>query len=337
MQSFSHYFKTASHLFFGKHTFSLLLFAVVGLAGVCPGPVSDGGFLSSDWITRIGIALIFFVQGLSLSTHSLTSGYRPLRLHGFVLFWNFLGMPVVTCALVYPFARLLPMELLLGLGALALMPTTIASANAYTAVSGGTVANAIFATVLSNLLAVFVVPVVAIAYFKWDRAIDVSLVRVLLNLVYILLVPLILGQVVQKLVRLNPGRIAKIARRINSGIILFIVYLAFARSMHSGVFEELSPGLLVIVVFGVALLLLVTSALVWISASWLQLDRSQKIAAFYCASQKSLAAGLPLVSSVLLAIPEMETAAMVFIPLFCFHPLQMLLAGIVSVRLKAVK
>ena len=320
--------------FLRKHVFSLLLFAVVGLAVAFPEPVSTGGLLDSDWTTKLGVSMIFFLQGLSLSTQSLAAGYRPLRLHGFVLSWNFLWLPAVAFLLLYPMSRILSVELLLGFGALVFLPTTIASANAYTAISGGNVANAIVSTTLSNLLAVFVVPAVAIVYFKLERSIEIPLGRVLLSLAYMLIIPLVLGQVVQWLIRPNVDTVSKITRQMSAGITLLIVYLAFARSMNAEIFEGISFESLALILFAVVLLLLVTSAFVWKSTVWVNLDMAQRIAAFYCASQKSLAAGLPLISSILLVIPEMQDMAMIFIPLLCFHPSQMLLAGIVAAQLK---
>jgi sodium/bile acid cotransporter 7 len=320
--------------FLRKHAFSLMLFAVVGLAVAFSAPVSESGFLRGDWLTKFSVAIIFFLQGLSLPTKSLAAGYKPLRLHGFVLFWNFLGFPAVACLLLYPMARVLPAEVLLGFGVLAFLPTTIASATAYTSISGGNVANAIVSTVLSNLLAVFIVPAVSVVYFRLELSVEIPLGRVLLSLAYMLVAPLLLGQIVQSRVRLNMDKTTQVTRHGSAGLILFIVYLAFAKSMNSGIFERLSFSSLAITLFAVVLLLLGTSFLVWTSAFWLELKMSQRIAAFYCASQKSLAAGFPLVSSILLTIPDLEDTAMIFIPLLCFHPLQMLLAGIVSPLLK---
>ena len=324
-------------LFLRKYILSVLLFAVVGLAVAFPQPVSGDCFWSGfigDWLVKLSAAIIFFLQGLSLPTSSLMAGCRPLRLHCFVLFWNFISFPVVTFLLLYPIARFLSSELLLGFGVLAFLPTTIASATAYTTISGGHIANAIVSTVLSNLLAVFVVPVVSIIYFKLGFSVDIPLGKVLLNLIGILVVPLALGQIAQRLLRLNRKGAPKFTKQLSSGFILLILYMAFANNVHTGIFEQLSFRLLAVTLFSVVLLLLVTSVLVWSSAFWIKLEMSRRIAAFYCGSQKSLAAGLPLVSSILLSIPDMKDTGIILIPLLFFHSLQMLLAGIISSQLK---
>ena len=233
-----------------------------------PEPVADGGVFSARWLTRLSIAVILFLQGLSLATDSLTAGYRPLRLHGFVLLWNFVGFPAVTGLLLYPFSRILPAELLLGFGALAFLPTTIASATAYTAIAGGSVANSVVSTLLSNVLAIFVVPAVAVVYFRLESSVDLSPGRVLFELFCMLLVPLMVGQVAQKVIRSDRTWSAQIIRRTSAGILLFVVYLAFARNRNAGIFEELTFRLMALTIFAVVFLLLAVSVLVWISTSW---------------------------------------------------------------------
>jgi len=85
-----------------KHAFTLWLLAAVGLALLFPGLGSKGGFLRPELTTQWGVAVIFFLQGLSLPTRSLAAGYQPKRLHVFVLSWNYLWFPVVMGLLLVP-------------------------------------------------------------------------------------------------------------------------------------------------------------------------------------------------------------------------------------------
>ena len=316
-----------------KHAFTLWLVAAVLLAVYFPEPASQSGFLRAQWITQIGVAVIFFLQGLTLPTRSLAAGYKPKRLHVFVLSWNFLWFPVVTGLLLIPLSRLLTPELCVGFWLLAILPTTVASAIAFTSLSGGDTSNAIFSTIFSNLLAVLVVPTIAVAYLASETAIEISLTGIFMSLARLLVLPLIVGQVARQLLPALAGRIAGVAKLVSSGIIIFIVHAAFAQSVSSGLLDELSLALCLGVAVGIVTILLVTSVLIWWSGSWLRLQRAQRIAAFFCASQKSLASGLPLASSILLAAPGVVDPAMVLIPLICFHPVQLAFAGLLTGRL----
>ena len=316
-----------------KHAFTLWLVAAVLLAVYFPEPASQSGFLRAQWITQIGVAVIFFLQGLTLPTRSLAAGYKPKRLHVFVLSWNFLWFPVVTGLLLIPLSRLLTPELCVGFWLLAILPTTVASAIAFTSLSGGDTSNAIFSTIFSNLLAVLVVPTIAVAYLASETAIEISLTGIFVSLAQLLVLPLIVGQVARQFVRALAGRIAEVAKLVSSGIILFIVHAAFAESISSGLLNELSLALCLGVGMGIVTVLLVTSVVIWWSSTWLHLQRAQQIAAFFCASQKSLVSGLPLASSILLAAPGVVDPAMVLIPLICFHPVQLVFAGLLTGRL----
>ena len=316
-----------------KHAFTLWLFAAVGLAIVCPKPASAGGFLRPELTTQWGVAVIFFLQGLSLPTRSLAAGYKPKRLHVFVLSWNYLWFPVVTGLLLIPLSWLLTPELCLGFWLLAILPTTVASAIAFTSISGGDAANSIFSTIFSNLLAVLIVPTIAVAYLASETAVEVSLGAIFVSLARLLVLPLVVGQVVRWGMRALAQRIAGATKVVSSGIIVFIVHAAFAESVSSGFLAGLSARALLGVLVGVVSVMLVTSALVWASAAWLRVERPQRIAAFFCASQKSLASGLPLASSIFLAAPGVVDPAAVLIPLICFHPLQLVFAGVLSARL----
>jgi sodium/bile acid cotransporter 7 len=316
-----------------KHAFTLWLFAAVLLAIYFPEPASEGGFLRAKWTTQWGVAVIFFLQGLSLPARSLAAGYKPKRLHVFVLSWNYLWFPVVTGLLLIPLSWLLTPELCVGFWLLAILPTTVASAIAFTSIAEGATANAIFSTIFSNLLAVLIVPTIAVIYLTSETAVEVSLGAIFVSLARLLVLPLLIGQVVRWGMRALAQRMAGAAKLVSSGIIVFIVHAAFAESVNSGFLDGLSLGALLGVLVGVVSVMLVTSGLIWTSSAWLRVERSQRIAAFFCASQKSLASGLPLASSILLAAPGVVDPAMVLIPLICFHPLQLVLAGVLSARL----
>lgn len=318
-----------------QHVFTLWLCVAVGLAICFPVPASKGGCLRPEWTTQWGVALIFFLQGVVFPTRSLIAGCRPRRIHLFVLSWNYLWFPLVTGLVLYPLSALLTPDLRLGFGLLAILPTTIASAIVWTAITAGDTAIAIVATIASNLLAVLIVPIIAVAYFASQTVLEIEWSVLWVSLTRLLILPLLLGQVLRYLLNRPLDHLSVPAKMVNHAMILFIVHAAFAQGVSSGFLTQLSPSVLSAVLLGVVVLLLVTSTLVWISAAWLRIDHSQRMAAFFCASQKSLASGLPLASSILLVVPGMVDWAVVLIPLLCFHPLQLLFAGVVSQRLSS--
>jgi len=315
-----------------KHAFTLWLLCGVILAMLFPGPAAEGGFLNAKLLTKIGVWVIFFLQGLSLPTSELATGYKPKRLHVFVLSWNYLWFPLVVGLLMWPLSLLLPENLRLGFWLLAILPTTVSSAVTFTAVSGGNSSNAIFSTVFSNLLSVLLVPAICVAYLAAEAEAQVPLLPLFSKLFSLIVLPLIIGQIIRKIMPLRSTAFAKKTKSFGNWIIVFIVHAAFANSVQSGFLAALSGGDVAAVIFSTALLLLLVSALVWWTSRWIQPNRGQRIAAFFCASQKSLATGLPLATSILAAAPGVVDAAAVLIPLMCYHPSQLVLAGFLSGR-----
>jgi len=317
-----------------KHGFTLALLAVLVLAVYYPALGAEGGALRPEWSTKLGVWLIFLMQGLSIPGQELRDGYRPIRLQIFVLAWNYLLFPLVTIACLSVTWKWLPNDILLGFGLLSILPTTIASAITFTSLSGGRTSSAICAAVLSNLLAVLVVPFWFSVYLKADSDIVLPLLPILGKLVLLIVFPLLLGQAL----RIAAPRIAETASKwtkaISSVIILFIVYVAFANSVLQGQFEAFTfPTILGLLIGALALLLLI-SALIWWSSMLLNLRREERLAAFYCASQKSLATGVPLLTILFTAMSHAVSInyGALFLPLIVFHPFQLILAAIWSER-----
>jgi sodium/bile acid cotransporter 7 len=315
-----------------KHAFTLWLLLGVALAIFFPGPGAKGGFLHSEFTTKLGVSLIFFLQGLSLPTSELTRGYKPKRLHAFVLSWNYLWFPILIGLLLFPMSLILPAELRLGFWLLSILPTTVSSAVVFATVSGGNTSNAIFATVFSNLLSILLVPMVAVTYLATETETNIPLAPLFTKLFILIILPLIVGQILRKALPQASATISKKAKPCSNWIIIFIVHCAFAQSVRSGFLDQLSGGSILAVIGCTVFTLLLASQLVWWTSAWLKPTREQRISAFYCASQKSLATGLPLATSILAAAPGTVDAAAVLIPLMCYHPAQLVLAGFTSGR-----
>jgi sodium/bile acid cotransporter 7 len=313
-----------------KHAFILwLLFAVV-IAIIFPAAGAKGGFFHSELTTQFGIWIIFFFQGLSLPTRELKIGYKPKRLHVFVLTWNYLLFPGLMVLLLLPLRFVLLPELRLGFYLLAILPTTVSSAVVFTTISGGETSNAIFATIFSNLLSILLVPTVVLAYLSAGTELVVPLSPLFVKLFILLALPLIAGQVIRNFLNERSVWVSERTKNLGNWIIVFIVHCAFAQSMKSGFLSQLSATSILTVMSITVFVLLVSSRLVWLSSVFIEPTREQRITAFFCASQKSLASGLPLITSIMVAAPWLVDGAAVLIPLLCYHPAQLVLAGLIS-------
>jgi sodium/bile acid cotransporter 7 len=174
------------------------------------------------------------------------------------------------------------------------------------------------------------VPAVALAYLSAGTELIVPIAPIFTKLLILIVLPLIAGQAIRKFLTDRSVRVSKRIKPLGNWIIIFIVHCAFAQSVSSGFFSQLSATSILTVMSSTVVVLLVVSRLVWWSTALIKPTREQRITAFFCASQKSLATGLPLITSIMVAAPWLVDGAAVLIPLLCYHPAQLVLAGLIS-------
>jgi len=86
----------------------LLALAVVVIAAIlAPAPGASHGFLHVDWIATYGIAVVFFLYGLTLAPERLREGASNWRLHLTVQLSTFVLFPVVVLLMLRLFGGLL--------------------------------------------------------------------------------------------------------------------------------------------------------------------------------------------------------------------------------------
>ena len=76
------------------------MIAAVVLAFVFPEPGAHGGFLHPEVLNKLGIALVFYLNGLSLSMHSLRQGATRWRVHLLIQLSTFLVFPLLGLGLL---------------------------------------------------------------------------------------------------------------------------------------------------------------------------------------------------------------------------------------------
>ena len=304
------------------------LVAAVGLAWLYPAAGAQGGFLRPDITIRAGVVLIFFSQGLTLALATLRQGALRWRLHVVVQAWTFLLFPLVGLILDRVAGSRLPSDLRMGFLFLCVLPTTLSTAIVFTTLAGGNVAGAVFNATLSNLLGIVMTPLWT-GWLLQTGGQPLPLGPVILQIVLLLLVPLAVGQVFRLWLRrwADPRRVG--LARVNSGIVLFIVYAAFANSVQARVWERYGWHSALLAVTGVVLLFSVVMGAAYLTIRAARLDDADSSAALFCASQKTLAAGVPMAQLIFGAHPGL---GLILLPVMLYHPLQLMVHGMIAVR-----
>jgi sodium/bile acid cotransporter 7 len=301
--------------------------AAVALAWVFPDPGAKGGSLHPELVNKLGIALIFFLHGLTLSFAALAAGTRQWRVHLLVQLCTFLAFPLLGLLLMGVTAGRVDESLRTGLFFLCALPSTVSSSVALTATARGDVPTAVFNATLSSLLGVVLTPL-------WLQLVlgaagrSLPLAQVVLDLVLWLVLPLLIGQGFRPLLGTVATRHKARIGVLDRLTILLLVYTSFCDSVKAQVWSSGLAPLAVSAVTAIVLLALTMSS-VWLISGALGFERGERITALFCGSKKTLASGVPMARVIFGAAPAL---ALILLPIMLYHPLQLVVGGWLAAR-----
>lgn len=302
------------------------MFCVVLLAWLFPSPGAQGGWLYPVILTKIGIALIFFLHGVSLAFSSLKDGIKAWKLHLVVQITTFLLFPLIGFVILFEIHDTLPLDLQIGIFFLCALPSTVSSSVALTAAAKGNIGAAIFNATLSSLLGIFLTPLWITARFHETHTLLVG--DIIADLIQWLLLPLIIGQIARPLLKNWAQSHKPLIAKIDRGTILLLVYTSFCDSVVWGVWNNDSINLFTVLML-VFLLLGIILCLTRLLCSIFGFARSDMIATVFCGSKKSLAQGVPIAQVMFAGNPAI---GMILLPIMLYHPLQLLICGVLAGR-----
>ena len=289
----------------------------------CRGPVARG----FDVATDVVITLLFFLHGAKLSREAVLQGLGHWRLHLVVLastFVLFPAMGVAARALVAPFVD---PTLAAGVLFLCLLPSTVQSSIAFTAVGRGNVAAAVCSASASNLIGIFVTPLlVNLLLPQFSSGRDVGGAKQVEAIALQLLLPFALGHLSRPLTQAWLGKRKKLVGLVDRSSILFVVYTAFSAAVVGGLWGKLSIADLAIVLLVCTAMLGIVLAATTMAARAMGFARADEAAIVFCGSKKSLASGVPMAG---VLFPPAVVGPMI-VPLMLFHQIQLMACAVLA-------
>ena len=299
------------------------MIATVVLATLLPAtgaavPIAKGA-------STVAIALLFFLNGVRLSTAEALRGLRHWRLHTTVVVVSFLVFPMLGLAFQVFVPWLLSPALYVGVLFLSTLPSTVQSSIAFTSLAGGNVSAAVCAASLSNVLGVFVSPFLVALLLSKHAVVSPENI---LTLCAQIILPFVAGQLLRRWLAGWVGRHPASMRIVDRGSILLVVYSAFSESVVSGIWRELSLLSVLAVILADVLLLAIVLCLTWFGSGLLRFDRADRIAIMFCGSKKSLTTGVPIAA---VQFPGPALGLTIF-PLMLFHQIQIFVCAVLARR-----
>jgi len=309
---------------FRPDPFLLTITAAVILATVLP--VRGAAVRPTEIGTDLAIAVLFFLHGAKLSRQAIIAGLGAWRIHIAVLCATFVLFPLLGLGTRYLADQWLNPGIGAGILLLCLMPSTVQSSIAFTAVARGNVPAAVCSAAASNILGVVLTPLLVALFFaqttggiSWAAATKIGTQ---------LLLPFILGHFCRPLMLPLLDRWKSLLARFDRGVIVLVVYVAFSAAVMEGLWARYSLADLAWTFALDAVILAAALLVTTFAARALKFSKPDEIVIVFCGSKKSLASGVPIAGAL---FPSAVVGPMI-LPLMLFHQMQLMACAILAQR-----
>ncbi|KAI9310295.1 SBF-like CPA transporter family-domain-containing protein [Dichotomocladium elegans] len=341
-----------------KYWFLLGLAFVIILAYAAPDVARKDGYIHAEWSIKWGaVIIIFLISGMSLRTRILTQTFLRIRLHLLVQIINLVIIPFFVFGLVLLLFKChVPMNslVLMGVVIAASTPTTVSSNVVMTKSAKGNEATALMNAALGNVLGIFISPALVDTFQEplieatpenesAQAGGKVDFTSVLKQLGITVLIPLVVGQIIQLLFTEKVAEI-KVKWRlsdVSSVCLLAMVWSVFCDAFKSKSFDSVSAtDIIAVVILNMGFYILFSFLCFFLAyipfpsamkePSWikrLRYSREDTVAVMYCGATKTVAMGVPLIN-VLYQNGDPGTVGVLSTPLLLYHVEQLILGNI---------
>ncbi len=310
--------------FLALDRFTILLFVMVVLASLLP--ISGKAADVFSVVTTVAIAILFFLHGAKLSRQAVIDGILHWKLHVLVFTFTFALFPILGLMAKPILLPLLGKELYWGFLFMCFLPSTVQSSIAFTSVAKGNVAAAVCSASFSNLIGMFITPILVAFFILGQSEHDFNPTSAIVKITLLLLVPFILGQVLRPYVFPYMQKFPSLVKSFDQGSILMVVYGAFSGAVVAGLWHQVSGMTLFYLTLACSVLLTIIMLLGFYIPKWLGFNIPDQRAIFFCSSKKTLASGVPMAQILFIGQP----LGMIVLPIMIFHQIQLMVCGILA-------
>jgi len=298
------------------------------IAFLWPAPGARGGWLHPELLNKLGIAIVFYLNGMSLSLAAMHDGLKRWQAHLLIQGATFLIFPLIGLAVLKLTGGFMSADLQTGFFYLCALPSTVSSSVALTVAARGNVPVAVFNATLSSLIGVILTPMwMAVALGHSGQSFEIW--PVIVDLLTWLVLPLVAGLCSRPLLAAWAARHKKRLQIVDRLTILMLVYTSFADSVKDGIWSNYGPLVLVETVAGSALMFFLVLGLIRLIARALGMPVEEQIAVVFCGSKKTLASGVPMAHLIFGTHPAL---GLILMPIMIYHPLQLAIGGVLAQR-----
>jgi solute carrier family 10 (sodium/bile acid cotransporter), member 7 len=282
--------------------------------------------------TWMAVIIIFFLSGVGLRTDQFSKALQHLRFNITAQSFNFFVVSAIMFGLsrfLSHFNILMP-ELADGMFIASALPVSINAVIVLTAVAGGDEASSVFQAAVGNVIGIFLSPVLVLLYLGTDGS--VPLVKVFLSLTYRVLVPLIVGQLVQLSSKKVQEFCAKHKRKLKKtqeSVLVYIVYTIFCKRFSKDSNSAIGHVFVVVIFIFLNMIFLIGVSFMLLRALFRNYPELVVCGVYTC-HQKTIALGVPLITSMYSGHPNLSLYTL---PILIWHPMQLVVGSLIAPKL----
>lgn len=314
-------------------SFVIAIIISILIAYVFPQLGAKDSPVPMDLISSIGISLIFFFYGLTLSTEAIKNGLVNWRLHIVVQSSTFIVFPLIVL-LFYPLFKGSNNEILwLAFLFMAALPSTVSSSVVMVSMAKGNLPAAIFNASISGIIGILLTPLWLMPFakpFLSGTKVPFDFSSIYLQLITEIIIPLILGLLLRRFWNNWAMRNKKKLDLFDKFIILLIIYKSFVHSFEEKIFSSISMIQMLVMVVLVLTLFFIMFNLTSLMGKWLKFSREDQITNQFCGTKKSLVHGTVFSKAL---FGGSSIIGILLLPLMLYHALQILIISIYAGKL----
>lgn len=272
-------------IFIKSNSLILLIIAVLTFSIFLP---QAGLFVGKAGLITYLTFIAMFASGLGLSPANIKDGFKDFK----SILYSFSSVYLIFPLITYVILLVLGIrsgDLYIGGIILAAQASTLASAVVLTSAANGNVPLALIITIINSAASAVLTPLILKVMLAADQSISFDVGPMMLKLLLVLVLPVVLAQVVRKLLSKHNAKITPYRKAVSKFVVLTIV-LSGAAAASSQIKENLGQAALIILVVAVLHCIMLVLAYLYIRIA--KVKQKSKSAVLFTASQKTLPASL---------------------------------------------
>jgi solute carrier family 10 (sodium/bile acid cotransporter), member 7 len=305
--------------------FIISLIAAIILAYLSDAAGFDVQFLRLGEINAAGVGCIFFLYGLRLRPADMAGSFFNWKLNLVSQASTFLLFPAMVLPFYFAASHGHYYTVWLAVFFLACLPSTVSSSVVMVSIAKGNVPAAIFNASISGIIGILATPLL-ISGFVSGAGIEFEASVLAKGILLQVLAPVAAGMVLHRWWGKMAFRYRPVLAVFDKSVIVSIVFHSFSVTFAAGLFSQVPPISLIVIVCACAALFAAAYFATGRVSRIIGLPAADVTAAQFCGSKKSLVHGTVFSSLIFPA----SGAGIFLLPIMCYHALQLVAISFIA-------